>query len=151
MRKTLIAALLGSILIAISGCWEETPVTYTLTINDKHIHVEIADIESARVRGLQYRDSLAPDTGMLFVYNEDKIMSFWMKNTSIPLSIAFIGANGVIMEVFEMEPFSMKNVNSSAPARYALETNSGWFDRNQIKTGDKIIFPPDMPICLQNK
>jgi hypothetical protein len=124
----------------LSHCQSDALKTYKLTINDKSITVELADNDESRAKGLQYRSSLAPDYGMLFAYPEEKIMHFWMKDTSIPLSIAFIKSDGVILEIFNMEPFSLESIPSTAPAQYALETARGWFKDNQIKAGDKVIF-----------
>ena len=84
---------------------------------------------------------LKRDEGMLFVYNKEDILSFWMKNTSIPLEIAFIGANGEINQIETLKPYNQNAVKSLEPAQYALEVNKGWFNNNQIKVGDKVILP----------
>ena len=72
-----------------------------------------------------------------------------MKNTSIPLSIAFIKSDGVILEIHNMEPLSLEDISSTQPAQYALETTRGWFNENQIRAGDKVIFPPALKDCLR--
>ena len=86
------------------------------------------------------RESLEEDRGMLFVYDRDAKKSFWMKNTTIPLSIASIAADGTIREIYDMEPLSARTVDSKYSVRYALEVNQGAFDRHGIKAGDKVEF-----------
>lgn len=81
---------------------------------------------------------LPEDQGMLFVYKREEMISFWMKNTTIPLSIAFIDKKGVIKEIKDMEPGSRASVRPKKPAQYALEVNRGWFTRNGVKVGDKL-------------
>ena len=88
-----------------------------------------------------YRKSLDADKGMLFVYDKVQIVYFWMKNTSIPLSIAYINNSGLITEINDLEPFSLKVDRSSNPVLYALEVNRGFFKRNGIKVGDSVRFP----------
>lgn len=112
-----------------------------LRINDKVLKVEWSVSDVDRIQGLQGRSSLAEDEGMIFDYGEERRLSFWMKNTSIPLSIAFIDRNGVILEIQDMEPNSLVSHRSAQKARYALEVNQGWFDHNQIKVGDVVHFP----------
>jgi uncharacterized membrane protein (UPF0127 family) len=75
---------------------------------------------------------------MLFVYPENQYASMWMKNTSIPLDVAFISEKGVITDITSMQPHSLKPVGSSAKVRYALEMNQGWFDAQKIKVGDGV-------------
>lgn len=86
-----------------------------------------------------FRQSLAPDSGMLFVFDSDEPRSFWMYNTYIPLSIAFIDSAGLIINILEMRPMDTTiRYLSERPARYALEMNSGWFVANSIKPGDTV-------------
>lgn len=103
------------------------------------LDVEIAATESSRQKGLMYRMSLPANSGMLFVFEKDKRLSFWMKNTYIPLDIAFIDANGVITDILQMQPLDTSVFyNSSAEVRYALEVNQWWFQKHGIKPGTKI-------------
>jgi uncharacterized protein len=78
---------------------------------------------------------------MLFVYSKEELLSFWMKNTSTPLQIAFIGADLRIQQIESLKPYNEASVKSKRPAQYALEVNLGWFDDNNIKVGDKITIP----------
>jgi uncharacterized membrane protein (UPF0127 family) len=105
--------------------------------------VEVADNDPTRIRGLMFRQSLAPDSGMLFVFEDEQPRSFWMYNTYVPLSIAFIDAAGAITNILEMAPLDTTvRYPSSRPARYALEMNSGWFSARNIATGDTVLGLP---------
>ncbi|GHV78644.1 hypothetical protein AGMMS49944_04350 [Spirochaetia bacterium] len=112
------------------GDGAETPIT-----------AEIARTDEQRERGLMGRQSLADGEGMLFVFERDRILSFWMKDTLIPLSIAYIAYDGRILEIHDMEPQNLLAIQSSRSARYALEVPQGWFARKGIKAGDVLIFP----------
>ena len=109
-----------------------------LNINGRPLYVEIASTPEERQKGLMFRKNLGENNGMLFIFEKEKILSFWMKNTYIPLSIAFIDKNGVIVDIFDMKPFSLKPVVSTLKCKYALEVNRGFFSRCGIKVGDKI-------------
>jgi uncharacterized membrane protein (UPF0127 family) len=112
-----------------------------LTIKGKNIRVEVARTEKEKERGLMFRERLGKDEGMLFVYEGEGIRSFWMKNTRLPLSIAFIDKRGKIVDIQDMEPFSLQTYISAYPAKYALEMNRGWFKRNGIKVGHLVKIP----------
>jgi uncharacterized membrane protein (UPF0127 family) len=101
--------------------------------------VEIARDQAQRTQGLMYRKSLDDGKGMLFIFEKDQVLSFWMKNTAVPLSIAYISSNGKILEIQDMEPFSTRSVHSKRSVRYALEVPLGWFSRAGISTGDSLI------------
>lgn len=105
------------------------------------LSIEIADTEPEREKGLMFRYSLPADNGMLFVFNNERKLSFWMKNTFIPLDIAYISAEGIINEIYRMEPLDYSIIYpSNKPAKYALEVNAGWFKKNGIKPGMKLDF-----------
>ena len=122
------------------GC-DEILETAKLEINGYVLTVEIARTSDEQARGLMHRSSLREDRGMLFPYDRDQKLSFWMKNTSIPLSIAFIAADGTIKEIYDMKPFSLKLITSRYSVRYALEVNQGFFIRNGISAGDHVAIP----------
>ncbi|PID27410.1 MAG: hypothetical protein CR982_05555 [Candidatus Cloacimonadota bacterium] len=111
-----------------------------LTINGKEIHIEIADNNYKRARGLMELDSLPKNSGMLFIFEKTDYLNFWMKDTYIPLSIAFIDREGIIVDIRDMEPLSLDEVISSKPAIYALEMKRGWFEENDVLVGDKLEF-----------
>ncbi len=96
---------------------------------------EVVDTPEERAQGLMNRDSLGADKGMLFVYPESAVREFWMKDTRIPLAIAFLDESGVVVRVAEMAPFDETRTSSLYPARYALEMNTGWFARHAIAKG----------------
>lgn len=105
------------------------------------LNVEIADTEAEREKGLMYRKHLNENEGMLFVFENEKYLNFWMKNTYIPLDIAYIDRNGIINEIYHMKPLDVSvTYNSIKPAMFALEVNWGWFSRHKFKPGSKIDF-----------
>lgn len=114
--------------------------TAQIRIGGIEVTAEIADNEELRAKGLMNRDSLAENHGMLFVYGAAQVRSFWMRNTRIPLDIAFIDANGVIINIEQMEPQSDENYYSQGPMMYALEMDQGWFEANGVGPGDRLEF-----------
>jgi len=106
------------------------------------ITVEIARTEQERAQGLMYRKKLPDGEGMIFIFERDEQLSFWMKNTVIPLSIAFIASDGRITEIKDMQPLDLNSVKSSRSVRYALETPQGWFTRVGVKPGDVLEITP---------
>ena len=125
-----------------AGKPQPTLPTAVLEINNHRLVTEIAISPLERQRGLSFRESLDKDGAMLFVYNEERRRLFTMRETSIPLSIAFINSKLEITQILDMLPFAIQNYPSKYPARYALEVNKGWFDDNAIKAGDKIAVDP---------
>jgi uncharacterized membrane protein (UPF0127 family) len=99
---------------------------------------EIASSPGQREQGLMNRKELKDGNGMIFIFERDEIMSFWMKNTLVPLSIAYIAQDGRILEIHDMQPGDLTPVRSSRSARYALEVPQGWFDRAGIAPGDRL-------------
>ena len=112
--------------------------TTTLHIANHRIHAEVARTPQSRSRGLMQRTHLCPDCGMLFVFPKPDRHAFWMKNTPLPLSIAFVSAHGVILNIEEMQPNTTASHHAQGDALYALEMNSGWFARNGVKQGNII-------------
>jgi uncharacterized membrane protein (UPF0127 family) len=107
-----------------------------LVINGSSINVERADDHAARQLGLMYRNFLPTDSGMLFSFPNSEERSFWMKNTYIPLSIAYLDSEGTILNIEDMEPHNMLGIPSAGPAMFALEANKGWFTDKGITVGD---------------
>ena len=104
------------------------------------VTAEIAASDAERTLGLMNRESLGANNGMLFIFSRDQYLNFWMKNTSIPLSIAYIDSKGIIREIQDMAPLDTTlTYPSRYPVRYALEVNKGWFMRNNIQPGNRII------------
>ncbi len=105
------------------------------------VPVEIADTDEERQTGLMGRTALAEDAGMLFVFDVEQQLSFWMKDTLIPLSIAFIDSEGRIVDIQDMQPLDEAPHPSAAPAQYALEVNQGFFEARGIQVGDTVELP----------
>ncbi len=121
--------------IFISSCQKKK----IIVINNKKLIVDIADTEEKRRKGLMFRKEMNEDEGMLFKFNNLIAASFWMKNTFIPLSIAFINTNFKIIGIHDMSPLDEETRHSSiVPVKYALEVNQGWFKKNGIKIGDLV-------------
>lgn len=111
--------------------------TAVLRSGQVEIVAELAISPAEQETGLMHRTELKDGHGMLFIYTEDRRLSFWMKNTLIPLSIAYLGADGTIKEIHDMEPRSLAAVNSERYVRYALEAPLGWFGRVGLGPGDR--------------
>jgi len=102
------------------------------------VKAEIASTEEERAQGLMFRENLPDGEGMLFIFDRDQILSFWMKNTYIPLSIAYIAHDGRIIDIKNMYPNDETPVPSSRSVRYALEVPQNWFTRTGVKEGDVV-------------
>ncbi|MFS4458983.1 DUF192 domain-containing protein [Bdellovibrio sp. HCB2-146] len=116
-----------------------------ITLGDKKLEVELAETADQHARGLMFREKLGENDGMLFIFPGEETRFFWMKNTLIDLSIGYFDASGTLIDVQEMK--SGKGVSndmllasypSAKPAKYALEMNKGWFDKNKVKLGTKL-------------
>ncbi len=134
--------------VALLSCRSENPVE-TLTIckntgdgSQITLKCELAITSESQQKGFMQRKNIPAGTGMLFVFNRDQLMHFWMKNTPTALSIAYIDSKGIIREMHDMTPYSEATVSSLRSLRFALEVPQGWFDANGIKTGDSIIISP---------
>jgi uncharacterized membrane protein (UPF0127 family) len=134
-----LAVLVSSILKeTISACPLELP-TAAVSINGYRLVVELAATPQSRRCGLSNRADLGQNQGMLFIYARSDRRTFWMKDTRIPLSIAFIDGAGNIINIETMSPDQTVNrYHSSKPALYALEVNQGWFKSHGIKAGDRV-------------
>jgi uncharacterized protein len=110
----------------------------TLKAGGQKIWAEVANKESTRDAGLMFRQEMDWNNGMLFVFPDSKIRAFWMKNTLIPLSIAYMDDKGTILNVEEMQPQNEESIWSKGPAKYALEMNGGWYTKEGVKAGDVV-------------
>ncbi len=110
-----------------------------LSINDVSFEVQIPLTRAEQARGLMHREHLGTDRGMLFPYTNPQQMTFWMKDTLIPLDIGFFDANGVLREVYQMYPRDTRTIRSRrSDLHYALEMNQGWFRSNNIRAGAQL-------------
>jgi uncharacterized membrane protein (UPF0127 family) len=115
--------------------------TATIRSGQVSLKVELATTADQRERGLMFRKSLADGEGMLFVFDADQALAFWMKNTKLPLSVAYLASDGTIREIHDLEPESLAAVQSASSLRYALEVPAGWFGRVGLKAGDRFELP----------
>jgi len=123
---------------------QELPVVQ-LSAGMHSIRAEVAADFSTRARGLMHRSSRPANAGMLFIFDEPSIHCMWMKNTLIPLSVAFLDAAGTLINIAEMAPHSEQSHCAAREARYALEMNRGWFAARGIKPGTRLGGIPGTP------
>ena len=122
--------------------FETAQVTIKTVSQDIPFTVEIADTSAKRRKGLMKREVLAIDHGMLFVFEEEKMLSFWMKDTPLPLDIIFFGRDGqYVSHHAGAVPYSEESIRSVAPAQYALEVNAGLVEEKQIGAGSLLVLP----------
>ena len=134
---TCIAAAIG---LAASDSRSDSMLVIATRIAQHRFTVEVARTPAEMERGLMFRDRLAPDHGMLFLYDEDRQVSFWMKNTLIPLDLIFADASGRIVQIAERAvPLSTALISSAGPVRAVLEVNGGTADRLGISVGDRLL------------
>jgi uncharacterized membrane protein (UPF0127 family) len=141
MSSKLVPSLLAAVLI--SAC--QSPEHVTISAAGQTLTVEVARTEAQRERGLMERTDLGPRDGMIFVFERDDHLTFWMKDTPTALSIAFLSSQGKILQIEDMEPFSESIVRSRLSARYALELRKGAFAELGIREGDTFTFPARFP------
>lgn len=127
-----------AIAAALAANAEVTFKTTHVKVGAHPLNVEVAVSDPQRMQGLMYRAKLGRNDGMLFIFDEPAYQSMWMKNTLIPLSVAFIDADGRILNILDMEPQTLETHTSAGPAVYAIETNKGWFGENRVKPGEKV-------------
>ena len=132
--KKLIAAAAFAVTCAAHA---ELP-TVQLSAGMHLIRAEVAADFNSRMQGLMHRKSLGNNAGMLFVFDEATVQCMWMKNTYVPLSVAFLDEGGTILNIADMQPQSEQSHCASGPARYALEMNQGWFAQRGVKPGTKL-------------
>jgi len=149
-RRLYLLAVLVCVSLLCKGLWDvcygEPKRNKILPINVAGIEleVELATTFEEQSLGLMYRDKLEENGGMLFVYPRENVLSFWMKDTRIPLSIAFIKADGRIIQIESMKPYSLDTHVSKEKAKYALEMNEGWFRIHNVREGDTVKMPLTM-------
>lgn len=143
MKRTSLFLLFIFLTVSFFSCTKklQTKRIFIQTADGKKIALtaEIADNENAREKGFMFRKKIPEGTGMLFIFEKDGILSFWMKNTPVPLSIAYIDSRFVIRDIFDMNAFSTESVQSSCRCRYALEVPQGYFAKNGVQAGDVLL------------
>jgi uncharacterized membrane protein (UPF0127 family) len=112
-----------------------------LTAGDHLLYVHVARSPEERAQGLMHRRELPADEGMLFVCGRERVLSFWMKDTPLPLSIAFLDEDGTILKVADLRPNDTEGESSGLPVRFVLETNQGWFAQRGLGPGARFSGP----------
>ena len=153
-RPAALAAALAILVLA--GCDGEAPApppspdrpqhlpTATIRVGRASLVVEIADDDAERRKGMMFRERLADDEAMLFVFGREANLRFWMNNTPVDLDLAYIAADGTITQVERMKAHVLDPVYSREPVRFALEVPAGWFERHGIGVGTKVAIPADV-------
>lgn len=141
MRYVIMKKILAILILGLCGAhaWSaETLPEVTLEIKGHKLTAEVAATDATRTVGLMHRRIMPENRGMLFVFASPAMQNFWMMNTYIPLSIAFVDEAGTIVNIDDMQPLTTDPHPSAKPAKYALEMNKGWFAKRGIKAGVKI-------------
>jgi uncharacterized membrane protein (UPF0127 family) len=155
---------LVALLLLIGGCdrptTQQQPTTtqslptVKMKIGGKTFELEIARTSDEQATGLMKRDSMPQDHGMIFVFAEERLLEFWMKDTRIPLDIMYLDTTGKVVSVSQMRPYDLTSISSDVPAQYAIELNAGMVKTAGVKAGDVLTIPtdakaPDKPATSQ--
>ena len=143
LKKILTIFLFILVAVPFASCKSKKLPVKTITVTRADgttitVQAEIAEKEEDRNHGFMERKNIPDGTGMLFIFDKDQILSFWMKNTPHPLSIAYIDSRGKIRNLYDMTPFSLTPIKSTSSCRYALEVPQGWYKENNVQVGDII-------------
>jgi uncharacterized protein len=137
------------IIFFITSCTKSDYPGVEVKINGKTYSFESAVTEKQRQTGLMFRKKLDKNNGMLFIYGKEEYLFFYMKNTFIPLDIAFIDDEFKIIDIQQMEPLDETTIQSKGKARYALEVNRGFFSKAGLNVGDKLDFTSPIPYKVE--
>jgi uncharacterized protein len=141
LRSLLHCAAIGLLIAALPARAQDAPQklpAITLSAGMHLVQAEVAQTSEERGIGLMHRPKMGANEGMLFVFESESPQCFWMKNTLLPLSIAFLDADGSVVNIEDMAPQTLNGHCSKKPVRFALEMNQGWFAKRGIKPGSKI-------------
>ena len=136
---------LGALLLCGNALADVSFKTSQVKVAGHPLKVELALSDPQREQGLMFRKQLGKNDGMLFVFDEPGYHAMWMKNTLIPLSVAFVDGEGRILNILDMEPQTLDAHTAAGPAVYAIETNKGWYAEHKVKAGDKVTGLPKPP------
>lgn len=120
---------------------DPAPLSVETDAGETRFSIEVADDDRERSAGLMFRTEMKDDHGMLFVFERTRRLSFWMKNTPMPLDLVFIGEEGTVVDVLAGEPFSVAPIAPEAPARFVLELKAGTAEKTGIASGDRVSHP----------
>lgn len=138
IKSFLAAALCSLAAAALAQTGPQKLPTIRLNAGMYLIQAEVAQTPDERATGLMFRETLGTNDGMLFVFEQPATQCFWMKNTLLPLSIAFVADDGTVVNIDDMKPKTLDSHCSEKPVRYVLEMNQGWFARRGVKAGSKL-------------
>ena len=138
LRQPLLCAILLTTLTACTQAASRIMPEQQIKVGSQTLKVEVASNEDDRQLGLMHRDKMAAQHGMLFIFDNSGQYCMWMKNTLIPLSVAFADENGKILNIEDMQPQTKNQHCAMGAARYALEMNMGWFAKHQVQPGMRI-------------
>lgn len=136
-------ALLFAACLCAAGC-EESPAGLSVVkmkIGKQSYNLEVARTETEQEKGLMKRDSMPEDHGMIFVFPDEQVRSFWMKNTRFPLDILFLSSGGKVVSIHQMRAYDESSTSSDEPAQYAIELNKGQADASGVRVGDVLEIP----------
>jgi len=140
--------LSAAILLCISAvlsCSNGLEERIDVVLGGETFRVEVARTAEQKRQGLMFRESIGPREGMIFIYDTDQHLAFWMKDTIIPLTLVFLSKDGEILQVEYLKPFSLKTVISERAARYGLELPEGVLEELGLEVGDQVLLPEDFP------
>lgn len=149
-HSPLLPNALGQVVLGLSALWVSVAFAQSAQVDLPHIQLsagmhlinaQVAATPRQRETGLMYRSELPVGEGMIFVFESASGLCFWMKNTLVPLTAAFIAEDGTIINLEDMKPMTTDSHCAKKPARYVLEMNQGWFAKRGIKEGQKINGP----------
>lgn len=138
-KKLFVLSVLMLMLAACAG--QNTLPTTTITIHHHEFTLEIANTPETRERGLMYRDNMPKNHGMIFIFDQAGRVSFWMKNTRIPLDIIYISEQGIVTGIYTLQPYDERGIHGPPEARFAIELNAGISNEIGLKSGDKLLMP----------
>lgn len=139
MQRAVVFIFISYLLMAQAWAADVDFDSATVKVNNLEFSVEYASTYKQRNQGLMHRNELCGGCGMLFRFDSAKYASMWMKNTYIPLDVAFFKQDGTITDIRQMKPLDLTPIGSSQQVLYALEMNMHWFANNGVKVGDKIL------------
>jgi len=146
MKKLILSFSLLLTILSLASCTKYKLPKKELLISKQDgstekVMAELAIKPEERNFGYMERKNIPEGTGMLFVFEKEQILSFWMKNTPHPLSIAYLDSKGKIRNIYDMTPYSLAPIESTVSVKYALEVPQGWFNKNNIQVGDVVQIP----------
>jgi len=146
MKKFITALLLAAVACAAPAQEPQTTLPHVALSAGMHrIDVQVASQPDERMVGLMFRKEMPPHEGMLFVFEQPSMQCFWMQNTLLPLTAAFVADDGAIVNLVDMKPLTTDSHCSAKPVRYVLEMNQGWFAKKGIKAGFRLTGAPFKP------